>query len=477
MSKNSRRTQQAAGRRKGFDFDTIVVGAGPAGSTAAEILASAGQKVALVEAAQKLGGECLNYGCIPTKSMLEVVHAEKRANTKLQAVGISRPTKLNLSRLVSYAQKAVKDSGADKLADLIERSGIQLLRGRGYLLGKNQIDVNGRSYSARNFILATGGEPVIPEIPGLDSTEFLTYKNFLSAVQKRLPKKVVIIGGGVVGCEYAQILQACGISVCIVERSNHLLAELEVEASNLIAKELTKCGIDLYLGAEVMVVSGGANISKEVKLRHNQASKTLKADTILVTVGKSFRDQIGLENLGLELEQGRLPVNGFCQSAVGNVYAIGDLAGPLNLTSTAIMQSKAATANILARSRKDLVATSGHEERVPHCVFTIPEVASIGISTSELAHLGVKLKVSLVNLKETAKFKVDSDSTGFVKLWFDAKSEVLLGGCIVSEQASEVISTLSLAIEQGLKIKDLAALGTVFPSISEGIRLAAEEVQ
>ncbi|MDQ5913453.1 MAG: dihydrolipoamide dehydrogenase, partial [Patescibacteria group bacterium] len=212
-----------------YNFDTIIIGSGPAGSTAAEILAHGGQKVAVVEA-ESFGGECLNYGCVPTKSMLSAAHLFRAVKAQ-KAITNSGLLKLRISKLVALAESNISHTGAKELASELSKSGVTVLKGRGYLINSGVVDVSGESYSARNIILAGGGEVSIPNIPGLDGLDYFTYKNFLSKIKEKAPKSVTIIGGGAVGCEYAQIFIACGIKVNIIECAERLISDCEPEAS------------------------------------------------------------------------------------------------------------------------------------------------------------------------------------------------------------------------------------------------------
>ncbi len=458
-----------------FNFDTIIIGSGPAGSTAAEMLARAGQKVAVVEA-ESFGGECLNYGCVPTKSMLAAAHLFRAVKAN-KAITNSGLLKLRISKLVALAENNITRTGAKELATELTKSGVTTLKGRGYLINAGVVDVSGESYSARNIILAGGGEVAIPNIPGLDGLDYFTYKNFLQKVKEKAPKSVTIIGGGAVGCEYAQIFISCGIKVNVVECAERLIADCEPEASSALLSEFEKMGVKVYLKARILsaAASSTGNL-KELKLVSSKNKKiTLKTDSIMIASGKKMRDGDGLANAGIHCPNGLIAINSFGQTASPSVYAVGDAAGPYRLTSTALMQAKVASHNILAGTNKKNYKHLDYMP-VPSCIFTMPEVAKVGESTKSLRERKVNFKESIVQLSEVTRSRLEPDLGGFVKLWADPTTHQLLGACLVGPASSEQISFLALAIKTGVKTSALANLTPVFPTWSEAISAAAAEL-
>lgn len=458
-----------------YNFDTIIIGSGPAGSTAAEMLAHGGQKVAVVEA-ESFGGECLNYGCVPTKSMLSAAHLFRAVKAQ-KAITNSGLLKLRVSKLVAMAESNIARTGAKELSSELSKSGVTVLKGRGYLINAGVVDVSGESYSARNIILAGGGEVAVPNIPGLDGLDYFTYKNFLPKVKEKAPKSVTIIGGGAVGCEYAQIFISCGIKVNIIECAERLISDSEPEASEALLDEFERCGIKVHLGARIVsaAASSTGNLKEvEVVTKDNQRV-ILKTEAIMVASGKKMRDGDGLSNAGIHCENGLIATNLHCQTATSNIYAIGDAAGPYRLTSTALMQAKVAAHNILAGKNKKSYIQLDYLP-VPSCIFTMPEVAKVGESTRSLKARGVKLNESLVKLSEVTRSHLEPDMGGFVKLWADSSSRKILGACLVGPSSSEQISFIALAVKAGMTGSELASLTSVFPTWSEAILLAASEL-
>lgn len=457
-----------------YNFDTIVIGSGPAGSTAAEILAHGGQKVAIVEA-EKLGGECLNYGCIPTKSMLSAAHLFRAVKSQ-KAITNAGLLKLRINKLVSLAENNIAKTGADELGKEFKNLGVTVLTGRAYFLDYRHIDVAGEKYSAHNYIIATGGEVAIPNIPGLDGLDYLTYKNFLPKIKEKIPRSVTIIGGGAVGCEYAQILNATGVKVNIVECADRLVSDQEPEASAIILKNFQEIGIKVYLGARIVAArpSSTGNLKEIELICPKEGQIDLRTDSIMVAAGKRMRDGDGLGNAGIHCENGLINANSHCQTAQKHIYAIGDTAGPYRLTSTALQQAKIAASNILTHGNKNLASVD--HSVTPSCIFTWPEIAKVGESTLSLKARGAKFSVAYVPLSEVTRSKIEGDLHGFVKIWADPVSKLILGACIVGPNSAEQISSLALAIKFGISIHQLASLTQVYPTWSEAISLAASEL-
>lgn len=459
----------------GYSFDTIVIGSGPAGSTAAEILAHGGQKVAVVEA-EKLGGECLNYGCIPTKSMLAAAHLFRSVKSQ-KAITNSGLLKLRINKLVSLAENNISKTGAEELGTEFKKLGITVLEGRAYFLDSQYIDVGGEKYSARHYIIATGGEVAIPNIPGLDGLDYLTYKNFLPKIKERAPRSVTIIGGGAVGCEYAQILSATGAKVNIIECADRLVADQEPEASAVLLKNFEEAGVKVYLGARVVAAhpSSTGNLKEVELICPKDGQIDLKTDSIMIAAGKKMRDGgDGLGNAGIHCENGLVKTNPHCQTTQSHIYAIGDTTGPYRLTSTALQQAKIAALNILSPVQKNLASVN--HTVTPSCIFTLPEVAKVGESTASLRARKAKFVGSFVPLSEVTRSKLDADLGGFVKLWADPVSKNILGACLVGPNSAEQISSLALAIKLKASAHQLADLTQVFPTWSEAISLAASEL-
>lgn len=457
-----------------YNFDTIIIGSGPAGSTAAEILAHGGQRVAIVEA-ESLGGECLNYGCIPTKSMLSAAHLFRAVKSQ-KAITNSGLLKLRINKLVSLAENNIAKTGARELGQEFAKLGVTVLKGRAYFLDYRHVDVGGEKYSAHNYIIATGGEVAVPNIPGLDGLDYLTYKNFLPKIKEKIPRSITIIGGGAVGCEYAQILSATGTKVNIVECADRLVSDQEPEASAALLKNFQEMGIKVYLGARIVAArpSSTGNLKEIELICPKDGQIDLRTDSIMVAAGKKMRDGDGLGNAGIHCDNGLITTNPHCQTAQKHIYAIGDTTGPYRLTSTALHQAKVAASNILTPGNKNLASVD--HSVTPSCIFTWPEVAKVGESTLSLKSRGVRFSVSYVPLTEVTRSKIENDLFGFVKIWSDPTTKKVLGACLVGPNSAEQISALALVIKFGVTTHQLASLTQVFPTWSEAISIAAAEL-
>jgi dihydrolipoamide dehydrogenase len=426
-------------------YDIAIIGAGPGGYVAALYAAGFGKKVLVIEKGP-LGGVCLNWGCIPTKTLMasaDMLGHMKRA--KEFGIDLS-------SFKADYATiKARKDSVVEGLKkgieELFKAKKIELKRGRGRLLAGNAIEVGGKNIEADNIIIATGSRPA--EIPGFrfDGKRILSSADILD--MESLPKKMLIIGGGVNGCEYAYTFNSLGVEVTLVELLDRLLPTIDREPAKLLESSLKKAGVRVMTRTKLSEAPSGY-------------------DRIVVCVGRKGNiEDLGLEEAGVKAERGRITVDNRMETNAKGIYAIGDVVGGHLLAHVASREGIVACRNIMGRdSRMDY-------SNVPLCIYTDPEIALTGLSPDEARERGIAAKTVKFPFRSLGKARAIGETVGFVKLTGDPETGRMLGAQIVGHKATELIAEASLAVKQKARIEDLCDLMHAHPTLSEAVPEAA----
>ncbi len=445
-------------------YDVAVLGGGPGGYAAALRVARRGGKVCLIEA-DLVGGTCLNRGCIPTKAML---HSSKLAYDISQAsrfgLKVDKPT-LDGPALAKRTNQIVKGLRNGVLS-LLNARGVDLIAGRGKLTGPNTIEVqtaDGRQQiQARSIIIATGSRPVMPEVFDFSSPRIFTTDQ--ATCSGDLPESVIIIGGGIIGCEFATIYSELGIKTALVEVLDSLVATLPAEVSKEINRSLNRRQVEVLTSAKIASVDSD---DQQVTCTLDDG-RELIAKTMLVAAGRKPNiEDIGLDAIGIELADGVIAVDSHCRTSVDGIYACGDVAEKFQYAHLATRMGIVAADNAMG------VEASDDRTVVPVCIYTHPEVASVGLSEAEAA-VQVEIKVSSFSYRASGIAAAYGQAEGEVKLIADAKTNKLLGGLIIGSRATDLISELALAIRTGLTANDIANTIHPHPSFSEAVGESAE---
>lgn len=437
--------------------DVIIIGAGPGGYETAILAAEKGLKTKLIEK-RELGGTFLNRGCIPTKTLL---HASEFLNTEEYAkLGLSgnRP-QLDLKQLQAYKNEVI-----EKLRSGIElqlkKAKVELIHGNAQIVGAHQVAVNGEILEAEHIILASGSRPSMPSfLPRLKnvmtSDELLEYDQPI--------RHLVIIGGGVIGMEFASVYHAMGSKVSVIEAQDQLLPAMDKEIALKLKMLMNKRGIDIHTAAKVAGIEPGLKITYFEK----ECEHTIECDAILAAVGRQPNVDSLWTNVNLEVKNGRLTVNEYYQTSAPSVYAIGDVNKEMMLAHAAVAQGKKVLEHILHETPKvDLTL-------VPSCVYTNPEIASVGLTLEMAKSRGISVIAMKALMSANGKSVLSQQESGFVKLIVDEESGRLLGAHLFCERASDMISELTLAISAGLTVDQLASVIHPHPTFSEAIASAA----
>ena len=457
------------------NFDVIIIGGGPGGYVCAIRAAQLGLKTACVESRKTLGGTCLNIGCIPSKSLLNLSENYYKAKKNFSQQGIEiGEIKLNLEKMMSNKNKTVQilTKGVEFL---FKKNKVTYIKGKGVLFSPNDVvvynDGQKKSYKTKNIVIATGSEPV--SLPGVEIDE----KNIVSSTGvlsfDKVPKKLTVIGGGYIGLEMGSVWSRLGSNVTVIEYLDYVTPGMDKEVSNEFQKILKKQGIEFKLNSKVNAVTNfkGKVVVDFIDNKTNKKNK-FECDKVLVSVGrKPYTEGLNLSKIGIKKnKKGRIEVDKKLQTSIKNIYAIGDvIKGPM--LAHKAEEEGIAVAEILS-------GQSGHVnyEVIPAVIYTSPEVATVGKTEDQLKKENIKYKVGKFPFLANSRAKINSETEGFVKIIADEKTDKVLGASIISTVAGTMIAELALAMEFGASAEDIARTCHAHPTHSEAIKEAAMAV-
>ena len=454
------------------NFDVIVIGGGPGGYVCAIRAAQLGLKTACVESRGTLGGTCLNVGCIPSKSLLNMSESYHKAHKEFQSQGIEfSDLKLNLDKMMSSKNKSVQTL-TKGIEFLFKKNKVTYLKGKGVLFSENDVVVyegeKKTSYKSKNIVLATGSAP--SSLPGIEIDEQNIVSSTGALEFKEVPKNFAVIGGGVIGLEMASVWSRLGSNVTVLEYLDHITPGMDKEVSSEFLKILTKQGIKFKLSSKVTAVTNKGN-QVEVSFENNQTSQkeVILVDKVLVSVGrKPYTEGLNLNKLGIKKDpQGRIEVNEKLQSSIKNIYAIGDIIkGPM--LAHKAEEEGIAVAEIIA-------GQAGHVNynTIPSVIYTSPEVAVIGKTEEELKKENINYKVGKFPFLANSRAKVNNEPDGFVKILAESKTDKVLGVHMIGPHTGDLIAEMGLAMEFGASAEDIARTCHAHPTYTEAVKEAA----
>lgn len=445
-------------------YDVAIIGGGPAGYTAAERAAAGGLSTVLFEK-NALGGVCLNEGCVPTKTLLysaKIYDTIKQASK--YAVKADNPS-FDFPKIIARKNKVVKKLTAGIRMKMTEH-GVVVVNGEAEIKGRTSdgtvtVTCGEEIYEAANLLICTGSETVIPPIPGLSETAYWTSREALQT--KELPASLVIIGGGVIGMEFASFFNSMGTEVHVVEMLDKILGPMDRELSEMLQAEYAKRGIKFYLDHQVTAVHGG-----EVTVEKEGESFTIQGERVLLSVGRRpVTKGFGLETLSLEPFRNGIKVNQYMQTSLPNVYACGDITAYSLLAHTAVSEAEVAVKHIQGQAGAGM-----SYKAIPGVVYTNPEIAGIGKTEEELQAEGTSYIVKKLPMAFSGRFVAENEQgNGICKLLL-AEDEVVIGAHLLGNPASELIVIAGLAIEKGMKADELRSIVFPHPTVGEIIKEA-----
>ena len=456
-------------------FQAVVIGGGPGGYVCAIRLAQLGLKTACIESRGSLGGTCLNVGCIPSKSLLnlsEEFHNAQSLSNKGIEIG---EVKLNLSKMMKNKDKAVTilTKGVEFL---LKKNKVTYFKGTGSFKSKNDIvikDNNSKEtiIQTENTIIATGSVPV--SLPGIEIDEKVIVSSTGALKLEQVPKKMVVVGGGYIGLEMGSVWSRLGAEVHVVEFLDHITPGMDKEISSEFMKILKKQGINFHMQHKVEKIKKNNNNAIVSTLNENGTKKDFECDVVLISVGrKPNTEGLNLQKIGVELdEKKRVKTDKNFKTNQNNIYAIGDvISGPM-LAHKAEDEGIAVAENIAGQS--------GHVnyDTIPGVIYTSPEVASIGKTEEQLKELKINYKIGKFSFMANSRAKAIDDTEGFVKILADEKTDQVLGAHLIGPHAGELIAEIGIAMEFGASSEDIARTCHAHPTFSEAVKEAALSVE
>ncbi len=453
---------------RSFDRNLVVIGAGSAGLVTAYIAAAVKARVTLIEKGE-MGGDCLNTGCVPSKALIRSARFVSQTRRHAEFGVRSASSEHDFGEVMERVQRVVRTIEPHDSVERYERLGVDVIQGEARITGPWSVEVGGRTLTARNIVVATGARPSIPPIPGIDEVEYLTSETIWSL--RKSPGRLLILGGGPIGCELAQAFQRLGAAVTLVEMLPRILAGEDPEVSSFIAEAMQADGVNLLTSHRVMAFQRSG--SEQVAIAKCGGSEIrIPFDSLLVAVGREARvEGFGLEEVGVTLRNGRIETDACLQTRVPTIYACGDCVGPWQFTHAASHQAWHAAVNSLfanpfKRFKVDYSV-------LPHVTFTDPEVARVGLSEDEAKEKGVEYRVTTYDLAEQDRAITEEAAHGFVKVLTPPRKDRILGATIVGEHAGDLLAEFTLAMKEGIGLNKI--LGTIhpYPTFSEAVKSTA----
>lgn len=451
-------------------YNVVVIGGGTAGLVTAAGTAGLGGRVALIEQ-NRMGGECLNSGCVPSKALI----ASARLIDKIrhsEQWGLDSQTPAFRFDAIFERMRRLRDRlGIRDSQERFEGLGVDVFQGRAAFSSPHEVRVGEVRLKARNFVIAAGSRPAVPAIEGLDGIRYYTNESIFDDLAAR-PERLVIAGGGPIGCELGQVFAQLGTRVTIVQRPTRILAREDADASNLVHRRLEFDGVKILTGAEIhRAAANGKTI--RLSLCTGAQAQALECDAFLVAAGRTPNTQgLDLDKAGVAFSKDGISVNAYLQTSQPHIYALGDIVGPYRFTHVADHQARTVVRNILLPWIK-----AKWETVIPWCTYTSPEVARAGLNEGQARELGVDCDTFTATFEEVDRAVLDGATAGFARVLTPRGKDRILGVTIVGERAGDLLPEFVLAMKSGIELTKIAQTIHLYPTLSEIARKVADEQQ
>ena len=466
----ARRALSAFRRPRHFDTNLVVIGAGSAGLVAALIAATVRAKVTLIER-DRMGGDCLNTGCVPSKALIRSARIASYAR-RAEEFGLAPMlVAVDFPRVMERVQAVVKTIEPHDSVERFTGLGVDCVQGDAHIVSPWEVAVNGSTLSARNIVIATGARPRVPDIPGLDTLDYLTSDTVWGL--REAPARLLVLGGGPIGCELAQAFAGLGVEVALATHAERILPREDREVSALLQGAFAAVGIAVHTGFDPVRFERGDGAQRGF-FETPDGPRELVFDRVLLAVGRSANvEGLGLEALGIGLSPGgTIAVDDFLRTRIPTIYACGDVVGPWLFTHMASHQAWYASVNALfGRLRRFRVDYSV----VPWATFTDPEVARVGLNEADARERDIPFEVTRYELAGLDRAIADGEARGFIKVLTEPGRDRILGATIVGYHAAELLNEFVLAMKHGLGLNKVLATIHIYPTLSEGNKFVAGE--
>ncbi len=436
-----------------YTYDIVIIGAGSAGLVAASAAKSMGANVLLIEN-KKMGGDCLNYGCVPSKSFLKVAHFANKMKAVKQ-YGIQKvKVDINMSDVMNRVNNIVSEIAPHDSIERFENMGVEVVIGNAKFIDSHHLEIDGKTYSCKNIVIATGSRAYIPPIKGLQDITFETNETIFNL--NKQPKHLIVLGAGPIGLEMGQGFAHLGSKVSVVDHSSTIFKKDDPKVSDIMKQILINDGVDLYLSFSVDEIKQvGQQI--EVHIRNAKEQKVIIGDTLLVSTGRIPNiEGLEIDRIGLQTnERGYVIVDSYLRTNIKNIYACGDVHGLYQFTHTAGYEASVVVKNALIAP---IFKTNYHN--IAWITYTVPEVGHVGISKNNSKHAHLIKYEYTIDIRDNDRNKTDDDRVGFITVLLDYKKRVI-GASMVSESTSDLLPILCLMVSQKMKVNTL--LNMIYP--------------
>lgn len=450
-------------------YHMVVIGAGTAGLVSAAGAAGLGAKVALIER-HLMGGDCLNVGCVPSKGIIRASRAWQDAREAQERFGgpaVDPQSQGDFGFAMERMRRLRAGISVHDSAKRFQGLGVDVFLGQGRFTGPESIEIGGKTLRFRRAVVATGGRAAVPPVPGLAEAGYLTNETVFNLTE--LPDRLVVIGGGPIGCEMAQSFARFGTRVTLLDKDAHVLIREDADAAAVVQKALLKDGVQLELNVKILEVRGQGS-EKVVVFERNGERREVTADHLLVAAGRAPNvEGLGLEAAEIRFTNRGIEVDDHLRTTNPRVYACGDVATRYQFTHTADAQARIVIQNALFRGRSKASALT-----IPWCTYTTPEVAHVGVIEKEAREKGIELDTVTVQLSTVDRALLDGADEGFLKVHLKKGTDQILGGTLVAEHAGDMIGELCLAITHGIGLGKIASVIHPYPTQGEALKKAAD---
>jgi pyruvate/2-oxoglutarate dehydrogenase complex dihydrolipoamide dehydrogenase (E3) component len=454
-------------------YNVVVIGAGTAGLVTAAGTVGLGGRAALIEAG-KMGGDCLNYGCVPSKALIasaklieHIRHAQKMGLSDMEPAFSFEDV---FARMRERRAKIEPHDSVERFESL----GVDVFEGRAKFLSPHEVEIDGGTrLQARNFVIATGTKALVLPIPGLDEMPFYTNETIFDEMLKA-PRSIMVLGGGPIGCELAQVMQRLGVAVKLVELSPRLLPRDDADASAVVAKRFAEEGIEVYTGTKATRFQKDGDAIVATVENADGDERQLRAEALLVATGRKANvENLGLEQAGVEFDRSGVKVDATMTTSQPHIFACGDVAGPYQFTHSADYQARIVVRNILIPWLK----TKADYTWMPWVTYTDPEVAHCGLTEDDAKKTNVAYDVFRYDWSELDRAITDSETTGFIKVLTKAGSDTILGATVTGVHAGEVMHEVLVAGKHGIGLSKLSGTIHAYPTLSSSVQRVADSYQ